>query len=79
MTSETTLTTSWQKVADAGKVLATIETDDEVLAQFASTLPTNDIGHKLYDDDIIQGEFSDNLYMKLLSEGSATVTVTNET
>lgn len=79
MTTAIDLTTSWQEIAPAGKIWVETSCSDYAFAHFSASAPSGDVGFKQYDDDIIQGEFANKLYMKILdADETATITVYSE-
>lgn len=80
MTTAVTLTTSWQKVADPGVVLLTMEVDGEVHYSFGPSAPSGANHHVAEDSWSIAGQIPDQTWMRLAeSEDSGVVKVDNYT
>ena len=82
-TTKTTVSSVWQKVADAGdNYVLQAQGTGQIRVQLKATLPTDDLGFLIrHGQGLTQeyGEATDNCYVKMAETGTAVVVVTTAT
>lgn len=78
MTTATDLTTSWQEVASAGSIIATLEIDGSAEFAFSASAPTDD-GHPVDERTRIGGNWNEALWVKLSDTDSTGTAYVDQT
>lgn len=66
MTTRTTLTTSWQKIADAGSIHVTFDINGEAEYAFSDVLPgSGDDGHPVEGRATLTAQWDQDLYARI--------------
>lgn len=65
MTAAISLSTSWAKIADAGSVLVSFDTDGDVLVAFSSSAPSGSNYHTFESGARITGVAGADIYARL--------------